>query len=265
MLDLPGQWLLESIVGPDCDERDENGNEWTKETFFQKYIPDKFINSRSILLGGIKDGLTLPPDHSSSDNLLEGCGISSLFSEFPIEAIQRIHFAKPYITLEDFLGALNPKFGEGGMLCTLSLLIEKIDRALSNSLFLRIIMNTFYVEPDIAWGMSKKDKERQEEKQKSFYKGGFMKYLKESADEDESFLVKFVECATGSNYLPFDKNFKINIEFNFSLDVTLPKFHSCTRDVMLPGVEAFFADYESFKNDKMNFAINEVYNQFNME
>ena len=133
MLDLPGQWLLESIVGPDCDERDENGNEWTKETFFQKYIPDKFINSRSILLGGINDGLTLPPDHSASDNLLEGCGISSLFSEFPIEAIQRIHFAKPYITLEDLLGALNPKFGEGGMLCTLSLLIEKIVHALSNT------------------------------------------------------------------------------------------------------------------------------------
>jgi len=113
--------------------------------------------------------------------------------------------------------------------------------------------------------MSKKDKERQVEEQKSFYKDGFKKYLKESADEDESFLVKFVECATGSNYLPFDKNFKINIEFNFSLDVTLPNFHSCTRDVVLPGVEVFFADYESFKNDKMNFAINEVYKQFNME
>lgn len=145
MLDLPGQWLLESIVGPDCDERDENGNEWTKETFFQKYIPDKFINSRSILLGGIKDGLTLPPDHSSSDNLLEGCGISSLFSEFPIEAIQRIHFAKPYITLEDFLGALNPKFGEGGMLCTLSLLIEKIDHAFLTLLFLQSLSLTLFM------------------------------------------------------------------------------------------------------------------------
>lgn len=266
MLDVPGQKTLEWLLGAGCDELDENGNEWTKETFFQKYIPNKLINSRSLLLGGIKDGLTLLSDHSSSGNLSEGCGISSIFSEFPTEAIQRIHFSKPYITLEDLLGALNPKFGEGGMLI-LTLLIERLFMHYLKFCFYDQSSSLFYiyVEPDINWGMSEKDKKRHVEAQISFYKGGFIKYLKESAEEEESFLVKFVECATGSNYLPFDKNFKINVEFNFSLDVSMPMFHSCTRDVMIPGVDVFFSDYESFKNDKMNYAINEVYNQFNME
>ena len=148
MLDLPGQWLLESLVlDPISEERDENGKEWTKETFFQKYIPNTFLKSRSILLGSLKNGLTINgdnPNPSVSDDLLDGCGISAIFSHWPIEAIQRIHFSKSRITLEDLLGALNPRFGEGGMLCTLSLLIEKIVHALSNTSISTIsIINTF--------------------------------------------------------------------------------------------------------------------------
>lgn len=78
------------------------------------------------------------------------------------------------------------------------------------------------------------------------------------------FLNKFVECATGSNYLPFDKDFKIHIEFDFSRDpVGYPLFHACMYDVRLPGFESFWDPYDLFKQ-KMNFSINEVYKDFNM-
>jgi len=113
--------------------------------------------------------------------------------------------------------------------------------------------------------MNDEDVKRLEKAQEIFFKGNFQRYLKESAEEDKYFLVKFVECATGSNYLPFDKNFKINIEFNFSEDPQgYPLFHACTFDVVIPGFEVFFSNYKSFKTDKMNFAIKEVYNQFHM-
>ena len=102
------------------------------------------------------------------------------------------------------------------------------------------------------------------EKQKRFFNNGFKTFLRESAEEDPTFLVKFVECATGSNYLPYDKTFKINVEFDFSLEATAyPVFHSCTHDIRLPGYEAFFAHYPKFKSD-MKTIIDDIYNKFDM-
>ena len=113
--------------------------------------------------------------------------------------------------------------------------------------------------------MDEEGKETQIKEQKKFFHGDFKKYLEESAEEDDTFLAKFLECATGSNYLPYDKNFGINIEFNFSLEpLGFPNFHSCSCDVVMPGFSAFFSDYKTFKKEKMNFAIDEVYNQFQM-
>ena len=72
------------------------------------------------------------------------------------------------------------------------------------------------------------------EKQTIFFNGNFKQYLRESAEEIDDFLVKFVECATGSNYLPFDRGFKINLEFDLSLDpLGNPMFHSCTHDIRI--------------------------------
>ena len=115
MLDIPGESTLNYLLGPDCNEKDENGNEWTKESFFSKYIPNNFLKSRSKLLLGLRDGLSIGGSSDPSEDCLEqGCGLTSIFSLFPIEAIKHIHFAKPYISLEDLLSVLQPKFGEGG-------------------------------------------------------------------------------------------------------------------------------------------------------
>lgn len=141
---------------------------------------------------------------------------------------------KPNISLEDLWKVIMPKYGEG--------------------------------EPRPSLKMTERDKERITKEQKGFFNKNFKKYLEESVKEDKSFLVKFVECATGSNYLPYDQKFKINIEFNFSLKGDgMPIFHTCTRDIVIPGYESFFYDYETFKKNKMNFAIDEVYNQFHMK
>ena len=121
-------------------------------------------------------------------------------------------------------------------------------------------------DPDPMLPMSENDKKELVKLQETFFNGDFLRYLKESAEEDESFLAKFVECATGSNYLPYGGKSVITIEFNFGLDpLGFPKFHSCTSEIVLPGFELFFSDYETFKKVKMNDVINKVYNQFAMK
>jgi hypothetical protein len=103
------------------------------------------------------------------------------------------------------------------------------------------------------------------EKQEIFFNGNFKRYLRESAEEIDDFLVKFVECVTGSNYLPFDKTFKIKLEFDLTL-VSLhhPMFHSCNKEIRIPGYEFFFEDYNTFKDVNMNQNILMVYNRFDM-
>jgi len=90
-------------------------------------------------------------------------------------------------------------------------------------------------------------------------------YLKESAEEDEDFLTKLVQCATGSNYLPYNSAFKIYIEFDLSHEpLSYPLFHTCTHDVRISGFGEFFNHYQTFKS-RMNMAINDVYNHFDMK
>lgn len=101
------------------------------------------------------------------------------------------------------------------------------------------------------------------EKQKIFFNGDFKRYLKESAEKDSNFLVKFVECVTGSNYLPYN-NCQITIEFSFAAE-GYPTFHTCTREVVIPGYEYFWSDYKDFKEEKMNKIIDVAYNQFAMQ
>lgn len=109
MLDLPGESTLAWLL-TDSDQKDENGNMWTAESFYKKYVPKQYLKSRSILLGSLGDGLTIGGKSYHSDNIEEGCGLTTIFSLMPIEAITRIHFAKPDIGLKDFLNILEPKF-----------------------------------------------------------------------------------------------------------------------------------------------------------
>ena len=77
MLDIPGESTLNYLLGPDCNEKDENGNEWTKESFFSKYIPNNFLKSRSKLLLGLRDGLSIGGSSDPSEDCLEqGCGLT---------------------------------------------------------------------------------------------------------------------------------------------------------------------------------------------
>ena len=134
----------------------------------------------------------------------------------------------------------------------------------------------FYAEPYDGIVLTETGKEKIKKEQEKFFNVDFQKYLRESAEEDSSFLVKFVQCATGSNYLPYDKTFKIYIEFDFSRrPEKLPKIHSFTHEIRIPGYELLFyqppheeatareAHYQKFKT-RMNFVINMVYNHFNM-
>eukprot|EP01083_Nonionella_stella_P222728 794476_1 len=99
MLGINMEWLVKD----DSGYLDENGNEWTPDTFFEKYIPDNFIHSSKILLGSLQEGLTIGNKPGLSNDLEKGCGLSSILSMVPLEAIQCIFFAKPDIKFEDLL------------------------------------------------------------------------------------------------------------------------------------------------------------------
>ena len=119
--------------------------------------------------------------------------------------------------------------------------------------------------PIKAFGFTETDVERMKEKQEKVYNTGFKTFLMECAKKDPNFLMKFVECATGSNCLPYNNAFKIKIEFNFSLlPDGYPKFHSCTGDIRLPGYHVLFDDYPKFKHD-MYLIIDKIYNHFDAE
>ena len=112
--------------------------------------------------------------------------------------------------------------------------------------------------------LTKAEKAKLIQQQEIFFNGDFKRYLRESADEDSNFLVKFVECVTGYNYLPYVGD-QIQIEFSFARTEGLPEFHTCTRDLVIPGYKYYWSDYKEFKEVKMNQTIDLVYNQFAMK
>ena len=108
-------WILDKGKCPVTNEGDERGNKWTAETFFQKYIPTNFIHTRELLWSGLQEGLTLfGGEAAASIDLIDGCGLSSIFSTVPIEAIERIYFARPSISVDDLLEVIIPSYGNGG-------------------------------------------------------------------------------------------------------------------------------------------------------
>jgi hypothetical protein len=110
MLAFKGGETLKYVL--ECGETDGDGKPWTRETFFAKFIPDNFINTRKILLGSLQDGLTFG-DHSSE--IEKGCGLAIRWSMIPLQAIQHTYFARPDISVEElFANILQPKFGVGG-------------------------------------------------------------------------------------------------------------------------------------------------------
>lgn len=129
---------------------------------------------------------------------------------------------------------------------------------------------TLFLEDDNNYDDDDEDKLTKEERAKliewqvSFFHGDFKKYLRESAEDDSNFLVKFVECVTGSNYLPHDDSYQIRLQFSYAKTGGLPTFNTCSRGIIIHGREFIFGGYKNFKK-VMNEVINVAYNQFTME
>ena len=78
------------------------------DTLFSDYIPDTFVRNRSLVLGGLMDGLSLPGKMNASDTLEEGSELWSMLSHIPLEAISKILFARPDLDIEDVIETLYP-------------------------------------------------------------------------------------------------------------------------------------------------------------
>lgn len=91
----------------------ESGD-WTRETFFAEFIPKTVINTRTILLGSLQDGLTVGGKEACpSDEIEKGCGFASALN-IPFDAIQHRFFAKPDICVEDLINVIVPQYMVGG-------------------------------------------------------------------------------------------------------------------------------------------------------
>lgn len=229
----PEQNLLSFLL--EDGKCDNKGRPWTTETIFSQFIPKEFIFSRSVLLGALVDGLTLGGKQNASRRIKEGCGFAGVMSVVPLEAVQKILFSRPTITLDGLMNTISPFFCEG-----------EIDRDMSEQEVILL-----------------------RDKQKHFYENEFKIYLRERSNEP-SFLAKFVECCTGSNYLPFmssdDTPFKIIVEFSLVAPEPgcHPFFHTCSNTIRLPGMGLYFGDYDLFCQ-KIDEAIDSSFNKFNFQ
>jgi hypothetical protein len=80
-------------------ELDKNGNPFTRDTIFSERIPNELIKSRSVVLGGLMDGLSLRGKRDASIKLEEGSELSSILGPVPLEAVAKILFARPRLCI----------------------------------------------------------------------------------------------------------------------------------------------------------------------
>jgi len=90
------------------DGLDKNGQPWETDTLFSERLPDEFIKTCSLVLGGLMDGLSLHGRRDASENLERGSELSNILHPVPLEAISKILFARPNLTFEDVKEALHP-------------------------------------------------------------------------------------------------------------------------------------------------------------
>mmetsp|Transcript_38179 Transcript_38179/g.80336 ORF Transcript_38179/g.80336 Transcript_38179/m.80336 type:complete len:882 (-) Transcript_38179:220-2865(-) len=213
-------------IGRHVDEDDDTSELWTPDLIFKKLIPDEFIRSRSVLLGGLADGLSLERTQNSGTPLEKGSSLAAAFRSFSLEALQSILFGKSKMTVEEVLAVLEPD----------------------------------YCQSEGKWEGTDEQIEEEKEKQKEFFEGDFKRYIREEAGKSPDFLEDFVEFCTGSTYIPFsspgEKAFKIIVEFNFTSPEPgqLPMSHTCVNTIRFPGMGIYFGDYNLF-GEKMELAL----------
>ena len=94
---------VEKIVGQSAKDLyiDDDPEPYTKETFFSKYLPKRFLDDRHIALGNIRTGLTL-----------EGfLPIPAILKTLPSKALDKIAFVDGgYDSAEDVIAFLEPVY-----------------------------------------------------------------------------------------------------------------------------------------------------------
>lgn len=153
-------WLLSE----ECDERDSCKNRWTTDSIFKEYIPKEFIRSRTILLGGLSEGLSI--GKPSQKAVEHGCSLASSLEMVPFEAIQKMWFSPPKIEVDHVISVLVPRY--------------------------KIIA-------DETWDGTEEERVERQREQETFFEGNLKRYLRENAQKDRAFLQRFVECTTGYN------------------------------------------------------------------
>jgi hypothetical protein len=89
------------------NEKDRDGNELTQDTLFSQWVPDNYIKTRSMVLGGLMDGLSLRGKQDAVEKL-DGSSLRNILCPIPIETISKILFARPHLVFEDVKEVLEP-------------------------------------------------------------------------------------------------------------------------------------------------------------
>eukprot|EP00579_Thalassiosira_antarctica_P028636 CAMPEP_0202002644 /NCGR_PEP_ID=MMETSP0905-20130828/8440_1 /ASSEMBLY_ACC=CAM_ASM_000554 /TAXON_ID=420261 /ORGANISM="Thalassiosira antarctica, Strain CCMP982" /LENGTH=270 /DNA_ID=CAMNT_0048559605 /DNA_START=15 /DNA_END=827 /DNA_ORIENTATION=+ len=217
--------IIKFNIGKRMVEGDDNSELWTPDSIFKELIPDQFINSRSILLRGLEDGLSVGGKQKIS-SLAKGAGVADAFRAIPLEALQMILFGKSIEDVEEVLAVLTPH----------------------------------YCKSKESWEGTADELIAQRNEQEQFFEGDFKRFLREEASKNIEVLEDFVQFCTGSNYIPFrppdEKAFEIIVEFSSPKPAPgeHPFAHTCDQTIRLPGTMRNYENYDVFY-EKMKEAL----------
>jgi len=192
---------LKSTIGVEYDYIDGKPEIVTEETFFTKFIKDRFIQSRRISINALKEGLTLNGSIPISENLCT----------MPLDVVQRLMFSNPLIRAKDVIEILNPKYCVSW---------EQADVKAEDVPGIREEQQKFF-ETTLIPFLKKKE--------------GL------ASEEQSDFLNSFLSFCTGYGYLPDragNPEYGIDIEFELLHTYPYPKSHACPEPrsvLVLPG------------------------------
>lgn len=195
------------------DADDSTKKEYNKETFL-KAAEAKYIQSCSIILDSLKDGLGY--------NVKDQKKPLDVFKMMPFPAIDPLFFAKHRVAAQDVIFILKPLYDEKA---------SKIKKTAQQYLcYQKMIIS------------------EQEDGDPEKMKGLLVDFLLKKESEDEQFPANFLELVTGCRYLP-QYGTSVVIEFNsveFNSEDSLPVCHTCECTLKMPSY-AYRGDADLFE------------------
>ena len=98
----------DKVISDWLEEEREDGVRWGKKDIFSHRISDEFVDTCSLVLGGMMDGLSFRGRRNASKNLKAGSELCNILHAAPLDAVCRVLFSRPILTFDDVKEVLLP-------------------------------------------------------------------------------------------------------------------------------------------------------------